>query len=118
MVATSKPEPFARRIIDHFALTPYFDYIAGMELDGGGGTKAEVILYAFEACKIQDKDKVLMVDDREYYVFGAREAGIDYLSDSIRLLLQPLRLLPSGTGQTAWSGILRLPVCHRHERTG
>lgn len=79
VVATSKPEPFARKIMDHFALTPYFDYIAGMELDGGRGTKAEVIRYALEVCGIQDKEKVLMVGDREHDVFGAREAGIDCL---------------------------------------
>ncbi len=35
MVATSKPEPFARRIIRHFGLASYFEYVAGMELDGG-----------------------------------------------------------------------------------
>lgn len=79
VVATSKPEPFARRIMDHFALTPYFDYIAGMELDGGRGTKAEVIRYALNVCGLQDKDKVLMVGDREHDVLGAREAGIDCL---------------------------------------
>ena len=79
VVATSKPEPYARRIIEHFGLSSYFDYVAGMELDGGRGTKAEVIRYALEVCKIKDKSKVLMVGDREHDVFGAREAGIDCL---------------------------------------
>ena len=54
IVATSKPEPFARRIIDHFGLAPYFEYVAGMELDGGRGTKAEVIAYALSACGIDE----------------------------------------------------------------
>lgn len=79
IVATSKPEPFARTIIEHFGLSPYFDYVAGMELGGGRGTKAEVIRYALKACKIEDKTKVLMVGDREHDVIGAREAGIDCL---------------------------------------
>lgn len=79
IVATSKPEPFARRIIEHFGLSPYFDYVAGMELDGRRGSKEEVINYALEACGIKDKSKVLMVGDRRHDVIGARAAGIDCL---------------------------------------
>ncbi len=79
VVATSKPEPFARQIIEHFGLDPYFDYVAGMELSGGRGTKEEVIRYALCACKIADKSKVLMVGDREHDVFGAHAAGMECL---------------------------------------
>lgn len=79
VVATSKPEPFAKRIIEHFGLAPYFNYVAGMELDGGRGTKAEVIDYAIKECGIKDKTKVLMVGDREHDVIGAKKAGIDCL---------------------------------------
>lgn len=79
VVATSKPEPFARRIMEHFGLVRYFDYVAGMELDGGRGTKAEVIEYALHTCEVEDKSKVLMVGDREHDVIGAREARIDCL---------------------------------------
>lgn len=78
-VATSKPEPFARQIIEHFGLDPYFDYVAGMEMDGGRGTKEEVIRYALQACKVDDKSRVLMVGDRKYDVFGAHAAGIECL---------------------------------------
>lgn len=79
VVATSKPEPFARRIIEHFGLSPYFDYVAGMELDGRRGSKTEVILYALETCGIKDKSKVLMVGDREHDIIGAHETGLDGL---------------------------------------
>lgn len=79
IVATSKPEVYARKIMDYFELTPYFDYIAGMELDGGRGSKAEVIEYALDTCKIKDKTKVLMVGDRRHDVEGAHQAGIDCL---------------------------------------
>lgn len=79
VVATSKPEPFARTIIEYFHLDSYFDYIAGMELDGGRGTKADVIQYALEACQIEDKSQVLMVGDREHDVLGAHKIGIDCL---------------------------------------
>ena len=76
IVATSKPEPFARRIIDHFGLAPYFEYVAGMELDGGRGTKAEVIAYALRACGIEDRSGAVMVGDREHDVAGARKEGL------------------------------------------
>ncbi len=79
VVATSKPEPFARQIIDHFHLARYFDYVAGMELNGGRGTKEEVIRYGLAACNITDKSRVLMVGDREHDVIGAKAAGIDCL---------------------------------------
>lgn len=79
VVATSKPEPYARKIIEYFKLDSYFDYVAGMELDGGRGTKTEVIRYALEVCGIEDKSAVLMVGDREHDVIGAKEAGIDCL---------------------------------------
>ena len=79
VVATSKPEVFARQIISYFHLDPYFEYVAGMELDGGRGTKAEVIEYALEACKVPDRTKVLMIGDREHDVLGAKKAGIDCL---------------------------------------
>lgn len=77
LVATSKPEVYAKRIIEHFGLTKYFDYIAGMELDGGRGMKAQVIEYALETCKIKNRDEVLMIGDREHDVFGAESLGID-----------------------------------------
>lgn len=79
VVATSKPEPYARKIMDYFGLTDYFDYVAGMGLDGKRGTKTEVIQYALKVCGIEDKSGVLMVGDRRHDVIGAREAGIDCL---------------------------------------
>ena len=84
-VATSKPEVYARRIIEHFDLDQYFEYVAGMELDGGRGSKAEVIGYLIDTCRMQDKKRILMIGDREelekagaVYVAGTPEdiAGI------------------------------------------
>ena len=79
VVATSKPEVFARKILEYLKLDTYFDYIAGMELNGNRATKAEVISYAFSASGIDDLSKVLMVGDREHDVIGAHKAGIDCL---------------------------------------
>ena len=79
IVATSKPEKYAKIIMDHFHLTQYFACLAGMEMDGGRGTKAQVITYALEKNDITDKSKVLMIGDREHDVIGAHENGLDCL---------------------------------------
>ena len=79
IVATSKPEKYAKIIIDHFHLTQYFACVAGMEMDGGRGTKAQVITYALEKNDITDKSNVLMIGDREHDVIGAHENGLDCL---------------------------------------
>lgn len=79
LVATSKPEIFAKRILEHFSLASYFDCIAGMALNGERGTKAEVIAYAFEENNITDLSKVLMIGDREYDVIGAHKIGVNCL---------------------------------------
>ena len=76
-VATSKPEVYARRIIEHFGLEEYFEYVAGMELDGGRGSKAEVIEYLIDTCRVKKKDKILMIGDREHDVLGAKKEGFD-----------------------------------------
>lgn len=77
VVATSKPEIFARRIMEYIGLSEYFDYIAGMGMDGARNTKAEVIDYAIEACQLTEKEKILMIGDREHDVLGAKRIGID-----------------------------------------
>ena len=77
LVATSKPEKFARQILDHFAISHYFTYIAGANMDETRSKKSEVINYALEAGKIQDRSTAVMVGDREYDIAGAKQAGID-----------------------------------------
>ena len=76
-VATSKPEVFAERILEHFDLAQYFTVTAGSNLDGSRISKADVINYALETLKVNDKTSVLMVGDREHDVIGAKAAGID-----------------------------------------
>lgn len=77
MLATSKPEGFARKILEHFRLAPYFDYIGGATLDGSRSHKKEVIAYVLETCRINDRAGVVMVGDRKYDIEGARQLGLD-----------------------------------------
>ncbi len=77
LVATSKPEPFAKIVLEHFGLTEYFDYIAGANMDGTRTKKDEVISYALTAGNVAEWPKALMIGDREYDILGAKRVGID-----------------------------------------
>lgn len=79
IVATSKPEVFAKRILEHFGLAKYFAYIAGAAMDETRVKKDEVISYVLKSCEIPDRSKVLMVGDREHDILGAKKMGIDSL---------------------------------------
>lgn len=77
VIATSKPEPFARIIIERYGLAEHFRYIAGSTIEETRTKKDEVIAYALESCGITDPSAVLMVGDRQHDVLGARKNGID-----------------------------------------
>ncbi len=77
MVATSKPEVFAVRILEHFDLAKYFDVISGAVLHPPRGYgKADVIREALNRAKITDLSGVVMVGDRKHDVEGAHKIGI------------------------------------------
>lgn len=48
LVCTAKPTVFARQVIDHFGLAPYFDAIYGAELDGQFDDKGVLIAHMIE----------------------------------------------------------------------
>ncbi len=77
LVATSKPEVYAKQILEHFDLLKYFDFVAGATLDEKRVKKDDVIEYALESCNINDCKKVVMVGDRKHDVLGAKKFGID-----------------------------------------
>ncbi len=77
VVATSKPEPFARTILQKYGIDSYFEYIAGSTFDETRTKKEEVIAYALETCKITDKSQVVMIGDRMHDVIGAAKNGLD-----------------------------------------
>ena len=77
ILATSKPEHFAKQILDHFDLTKYFDLAAGATMDYSRAKKGQVIAYALESFGVTDTSECIMVGDRDQDVNGAREQGID-----------------------------------------
>lgn len=74
-VATSKPSVYARRIIEHFGLAPYFQSIHGSELDGTRTNKVELIAHLLRTEGISPDDAV-MIGDREHDVIGAKANGL------------------------------------------
>ena len=77
ILATSKPEPFAKEILRHFGLDKYFLFIAGSNFDGTRTAKAEVIEYALESVGVTDKSAAVMVGDRKHDIIGAQKTGLD-----------------------------------------
>lgn len=77
IVTTSKPEYFAKQVLEYIGLAKYFKMIAGSNLDGSRTVKSEVISYALEQCNVTDLSKVIIVGDREHDVLGGKEIGID-----------------------------------------
>ena len=77
-IATSKPEEFARRIMEHFSLDCYFEGVCGAGMDGTRTRKDEVLRYAL-GLSGADPARSLMVGDREHDVFGASACGLDCL---------------------------------------
>ena len=77
LVATSKPEEFAVRILDHFNLSQYFERICGAPFHPPKGHgKADVIRDALLRSGIRDLNGVVMVGDRRHDVQGAHAIGI------------------------------------------
>lgn len=78
-LATSKPEVFALRILEHFGITKYFDSVTGSLLDGGRVKKGEVIAEALKRLSFPEKSCCIMIGDRSHDILGAKENGIDSL---------------------------------------
>ena len=76
VVATSKPEEYSIRILEHFQLAQYFENICGSNMDESRSTKDEIISYAIERNSIKDKSKILMIGDRKHDILGAKKTGV------------------------------------------
>lgn len=73
-VATSKPEPMAVEILEHFDLAQYFDRICGASMDTSRSSKEAVIAYLLE--QNGSAENMVMVGDTKYDVIGAKAHGI------------------------------------------
>ena len=62
VLATSKPEKFARQILEHFELDKYFEHVVGATLDGKLGRKSDIIKKALKDLEIKDHQQVIIVN--------------------------------------------------------
>ena len=77
ILATSKPERFARQILAHFDLMRYFDFVAGATMNGSRSKKDDVIRYAVSSYPINNLSESIMIGDREHDILGANKVGMD-----------------------------------------
>lgn len=110
-IASSKPTCLVNRILDHFEIMQYFDYVVGSELDGTRSKKEEVVEEALRLMVPEtERHLVAMVGDRKFDIEGAKafglvgigvsfgyageheleEAGADYIVDTVEELGQLL----------------------------
>jgi phosphoglycolate phosphatase len=74
-VCTSKPSPFARRIVAHFGLDRHFEGVYGPQLDGRHDDKSLLLAHLLAQEQIAPRDAV-MIGDRAGDVRAARANGV------------------------------------------
>ena len=79
VVATSKPERVANKVLNHFDLAKHFDFISTATLDKSRDKKCEVLEYALNSIGSPNKAKCVLVGDRKYDAEGAEIVGVDSL---------------------------------------
>ena len=70
-VATSKPEVYARRILEHFGLSSLFHNVYGSELSGERSDKGVLIAHILERERM-DPAEVWMIGDRSHDILAGR----------------------------------------------
>lgn len=110
-IATSKPEPFAKKVIDHLELGDYFSGVFGASVDETTRVKkADVITYALSELGLSPQTApLLMVGDRQNDILGAKQnamnaVGVSYgfgtiaelkKAGAVQIVQQPSELITS-----------------------
>ena len=76
-VATSKPEDTAKRVLNLFDLTRYFDFVGGALRSTERDKKSDVIRYVLSSLGVPDFNSVILVGDRKFDAEGASDVGIE-----------------------------------------
>ena len=77
VLATSKPENTARRIMALFGLDKYIDFCGGASTSSTRDKKWEVLEYSLLSVGATDKSRCILIGDRKYDAEGASIYGID-----------------------------------------
>ncbi|MGB8452015.1 MAG: HAD family hydrolase [Anaerocolumna sp.] len=100
ILATSKPEKFARLIMGHFHLDQYFYDICGASMDSKRSKKGDIIRYALDKNNITNLEQAVMVGDRLHDIEGAKENKIDSIGVLYGFGTRE-ELTEAGAGETA-----------------
>ncbi|MBR2024282.1 MAG: HAD family hydrolase [Clostridia bacterium] len=77
-LATSKPEVFAHRVLENYDIHHFFDFIGGATIDEKTRyTKEHVIEYVLSNIEEKNREKILMIGDRNFDINGAKAYGLD-----------------------------------------
>ena len=82
ILATSKPEFIARKILTLFGLDGYFDFIGGAAEDETRHLKEEVLRYSLSSLGDYEPTEAVLVGDRKYDAEGAAMCGVGALGVS------------------------------------
>ena len=74
-VATSKPQVYAERIVEHFGVGAFFNGIFGPTLQGDRAKKTDLLRWALDKTRVKAGASV-MVGDRSHDMVGATENGM------------------------------------------
>ena len=75
-LASSKPEPSCKGILENLGVADYFDYIVGASLGPERREKVLVLKEAFRRMGVTDLNDVVLIGDTKYDAQGAKAAGI------------------------------------------
>ena len=82
LLATSKPEPMAQKVLEHADLAQYFLFIAGANAEYGSpdpgvrANKIDIIRYCLEANDIKDLENAVMIGDTSFDIRAAKKLGL------------------------------------------
>ncbi|MDR1399803.1 MAG: HAD hydrolase-like protein [Treponema sp.] len=76
IIATSKLEKYAIKVLQYFNIERYFRYVVGSNWEGTLSDKGDIIAYTIDKFKLA-KEHTIMVGDRKYDIIGAKSNGID-----------------------------------------
>lgn len=77
VLATSKPEEYAIKILKYFNIYDSFYDVCGASFDESRSDKIDVLKHLISKNKITDLSEAVMIGDRKYDLEAAQELGID-----------------------------------------
>lgn len=77
VIATLKPEHFAKQMVEHLGVLPYLSGVNGVDFAGTISTKCQVIENSLKSLGVNDLSRCVMIGDRMSDAVGAHKAGMD-----------------------------------------